>query len=156
VLLGPRVADAFGQADVTLAHAETQAGTPPSMAAISAVVERVAELDLFEAAGRLSAHLDRGLAQLATRPWVAGVTGTGCFRGIQIDLGDGTLLPADQIGHLVRSVAIAGAVVHPGLNGIQLVPPLVATEAEIDELLDCVVTGVEAYLARPAEQVSAS
>ncbi|MEE6281380.1 daptide-type RiPP biosynthesis aminotransferase [Georgenia sunbinii] len=156
VLLGPRVADAFVAADLTPAHAETQAGTPPSMAAISAVIARVQELDLFTSARRLSAHLDLGLRRLTGQPWVADVTGAGCFRGIQIHTDDGELLPAERIGEVVRSIAVAGAVVHPGLHGIQLVPPLVATEAEIDELLDCVVTGVEMYLKGSGVAVTAS
>lgn len=148
VLLGPRVAGAYVEADVTPAHAETQAGTPPSMAAISAVVARMDELDLVSAARDLGDRLDHGLTELAARPWVSAVTGAGCFRGIQIRTPDGGLLPAEHIGDVVRSVARAGAVVHPGLNGIQLVPPLISTREEADELLGCVVTGVEEYLAR--------
>lgn len=146
VMLSRNIAGAFADVDAMPVHAETQAGTPPSMAAIQAVLGRVDELGLFDRAARLSRTLDRGLAELSSRSWVAGVSGTGCFRGVQIYDAQNDLLPPERIDDIVRHVAAAGAVVHPGVHGVQLVPPLIATDEEIDELLDCLATGIERYL----------
>ena len=62
---------------------------------------------------------------------------------------DGLVGPA-TVAALITAVRHAGAVVHPGPGGIQLIPALTYSSAEVTELLGCVRTGVESLLERGA------
>nr|WP_297422758.1 daptide-type RiPP biosynthesis aminotransferase [uncultured Actinotalea sp.] len=148
VVLGHRVAEALVGADAVVVHAETHAGAPTTCAAASAVVRRMEEGDVLQAGQRVADALERGLDVLGDEPWLAGTSGRGCFRGLTLRAADGQLLPPGDVPVVVRHVRDAGALVQPGVHGVQLVPALVYTDAEVDELLDAVATGMSAYLAR--------
>ncbi|MGX1132178.1 adenosylmethionine-8-amino-7-oxononanoate aminotransferase [Streptomyces glaucescens] len=142
------VADAFDTAGAVLTHAETQAGTPATCAAILATVEETRRLDAIAAGRRLAARLDTALDRLVVEePAVTGTTGTGLFRSVRLSGPDGTPLPAPRVPELVAAIREAGAVVHPGPSGIQLIPALTFTDAELDELMCRVADGIAAYVA---------
>src|SRR5699024_10174210 len=90
-------------------------------------------------------------------PEVTALSGRGCFRGITVETSPGEALPSAQVPDLVEAIRAAGAIAHPGVNGVQLVPVLTSTDAEVDELLDCLSRGIATYLraASPAGRASA-
>ncbi|GAQ55206.1 daptide-type RiPP biosynthesis aminotransferase [Streptomyces acidiscabies] len=153
VLLPSALAEPFDAAGDILVHAETQAGTPVTCAAILATVEEMRRLDAVASARRLSGVLDEKLAELlAAEPLVSATTGLGCFRSIRLLTPGGEALPQQEVPGVVAAIRAAGAIVHPSVNGVQILPALVYTDGEVAELLDCVRAGVAAH-ARQAEVV---
>ncbi|MGW6545003.1 daptide-type RiPP biosynthesis aminotransferase [Streptomyces massasporeus] len=147
VITSHRVADAFTDAGALLSHGETQAGTPVTCATIVATIEEMRRLDAVALGRRLSARLDTELARLTDEdPWVAGTTGMGCFRSVRVHKADGSPLAQDRVPALVTAIREAGAIVHPGIHGIQLFPALTYTDADLAELLDCVRRGIAACM----------
>lgn len=142
LVAGPVVA-AFDRAGAFPLHAETQAGTPPSCAAVTATIAEMRASDAVAAAARLSKLLDDRLASFAAaQPAVADTTGVGCFRALRLRQPDGAALPQEQVVPLVDAVRAEGAIVHPGPHGVQLVPAFTYREAELDELFDCLARGL--------------
>lgn len=149
VLVSEPVAAAFERAGVFPVHAETQAGTPPSCAAVSATIEQMHALDAVASATRLSKSLDEALDRfVAEHSLVTATTGVGCFRSLRMRTPDGEPLAQTEVPDLVAAIRQEGAIVHPGLQGIQLVPALTYTEQEVAELLHCVDRGMERYFAQ--------
>jgi adenosylmethionine-8-amino-7-oxononanoate aminotransferase len=127
-----------------LAHAETQGGTAIASAAISATLS---EMDRHGAVGmgrRVSAWLEAGLAHV--HPSVERITGVGCFRSLRLSTPCGQPLPQSEVGRVVAHIRAAGAIVHPGPSGVQLIPALTYEPHEVAELLDCVRRGLSDYL----------
>lgn len=161
ILVGRRIVDAFDRSDQAFVHAETQAGTPVSCAAICAVVDEFARLDAPGNGRRIAAALDTGLTSLAARlPVATSTAGRGLFRTLHVHTEDGALVAAEVVAQLVTAIREAGAVVHPGPGGVQLIPALTYTQAEVEELLGCVERGVTQVVAdrcigrsMPAEQL---
>ncbi|MFJ1708373.1 daptide-type RiPP biosynthesis aminotransferase [Kitasatospora sp. NPDC088346] len=148
VLVAHGVDATFGDADAVFVHAETQAGTPTTCAAILATLEEMRRLDAEALSHRLSARLDTELASLRDRlPRLDVTEGVGCFRYLGFRAPDGGPLSAEDVAGLVAAVREAGAIVHPGPQGIQLIPALTYTDEDLDELLDCVVRGAGAFFA---------
>lgn len=145
VLVSERVAEPFVAADTFVAHAETQAGTAVSAAAVIATIDQMEALDAVGSARRLASGLDARLARLeAEQPDVDGVRGSGCFRAVGVSSA-GEPLTSQQVGELVACVRHAGLVVHPGPSGFQLIPSLVTTESELDEMFDLLGDGLERF-----------
>ncbi|MGW2399685.1 aspartate aminotransferase family protein [Kitasatospora sp. NPDC001664] len=122
-------------------HSATFGGHPLSCAALPPALELTERL---AGHGRtLSARLDDGLARLRARhpEAVREVRGLGLLRGVDLDT------PA-RAGAMVLELAARGLLVSPCLGRpttIRLLPPLVATEAELAEglgLLDAALTAV--------------
>jgi adenosylmethionine-8-amino-7-oxononanoate aminotransferase len=140
------LAEPFDAAGDVFVHGETQAGTPVTCAAILATVEEMRRLDALASARRLSALLDKALEDLAaTEPLVSATTGIGCFRSIRLRTPEGDPLPQQEVPEVVAAIRRAGAVVHPSVNGVQILPALIYTDDELAELLDCVRLGVRAH-----------
>jgi adenosylmethionine-8-amino-7-oxononanoate aminotransferase len=149
VVASHRVADAFTESGAVLMHGETQAGTPAVCAAITATIAEMRRLDAVALGRRLSVLLDAELGRLVREhPLIDGTTGAGCFRSLRMCGPDGTPLPQSDVSALVARIREAGAIVHPGVNGVQLIPALTYTPAELAELLDCVTAGLAAHAER--------
>ncbi|WP_433438836.1 daptide-type RiPP biosynthesis aminotransferase [Nonomuraea sp. CA-141351] len=149
VVVSHQVASAFTTAGSVLAHGETQAGTPVMCAAILATIEEMRRLDAEGMSRRLSALLDTELAALESdHPLVTETTGKGCFRAIRLRTPEGISLPPAEVPAVVTAIRRAGAIVHPGLNGVQLFPALTYTEANLRELMECVRKGLSAHAAQ--------
>lgn len=159
VIVSQRVADAFTEHDAVLSHAETQGATPLTCAAISATIAEMRRLDAVAAGQALGEKLGAGIAELmAEMPQIIGTTGVGCFRSLRIADASGAPLPQHRVPALVAAIRDAGAIVHPGPSGVQLVPALTYSDAELAELLDCVRRGILAHheaeqAATPAEAI---
>lgn len=148
VVVSRQVASTFGDAGAVLSHAETQAGTAVTCATILATIAEMRRLDAVAMGRRLSARLDEELAGLAEHPLVEGTNGMGCFRAIRLRTPDGAMLPQSEVPAVVAAIREAGAIVHPGVNGVQLVPALTYTAEDLSELVNRVRAGLSAYAAR--------
>ncbi|MFF8637240.1 daptide-type RiPP biosynthesis aminotransferase [Streptomyces pilosus] len=148
VIVSRGVADAFQQADAMLTHGETQAGTPATCAAILATIDEMRRLDAVARGRRLAERLDDELTALvAGHALIGSTTGIGLFRSIRVVTPSGEPLPQHQVMDLVARIREAGAIVHPGINGVQLLPPLICGDEDLAELVRRVRTGIEAHAA---------
>ena len=150
VLFGDRVARSFQSQDAVLTHAETQAGGSVPCAAVSATVAEMHRLDAVVRAGSLGTALAAAMSVLVREhARAASSTGTGCFRTLGIVDDAGAPIGGAEVARVVAAVRAAGAIVHPAPGGISLVPALTWSAAELDELMSCVRTGLDAWLSAP-------
>ncbi|HEY8530278.1 MAG TPA: acetylornithine transaminase [Paenibacillaceae bacterium] len=110
-------------------HASTFGGTPIAMAAVTATLETMLELDVPAKAAEAGEYLMRRLRE-ATRdlPNVTEIRGKGLLVGIQC-----THPVADAVAELHRRGLL---VVTAGPEVIRLLPNLLVTREEIDEAVD--------------------
>jgi adenosylmethionine-8-amino-7-oxononanoate aminotransferase len=158
LLVSPAVYGAFEAHNAMLVHAETQAGTPPSCAAIVATLQQFDHLHALANGRRVAGLLDQGLRDLAERnEMVHEVSGSGCFRGLQLRAANGTPFWSHHVTRLIDAIRAHGALVHPGPSAIQLVPPLTLSDGEVSDLLQAVEAGLEEFATsrqRPRASVS--
>jgi adenosylmethionine-8-amino-7-oxononanoate aminotransferase len=146
VVVSHAVAETFEDAGAVVGHGETQAGTAASCAAIIATIGEMHRLDAVARGVALADRLDRALASLVhDEPTVATVTGLGCFRAIGLLGEDGAPLARDRVPHVIEAVREAGALVHAAPDGIQLLPALIYSPDDVDELLAIVRAGLQAF-----------
>ena len=124
-LMSQQVADAISAGD----HGSTYGGNLLACRAALFFLEQLVDEDLLSHIRRAGAHLERGLQDLSTRhpDVVEGLRGAGLIWGIVLKQDAGPVVD----GALTRGLLVnrtAGSVV-------RLLPPLVITEAEIDEAL---------------------
>ncbi|MFJ5546917.1 daptide-type RiPP biosynthesis aminotransferase [Streptomyces sp. NPDC093225] len=148
VIVARSVADAFEEADAMLTHGETQAGTPATCAAILATIDEMRRLDAVARGRRLAERLEDELTQLVSgHALIGATTGVGLFRSIRVVTATGEPLPQTEVMGLVGRIREAGAIVHPGVHGVQLLPALTCGDEDLAELLRRVVAGIEAHAA---------
>jgi adenosylmethionine-8-amino-7-oxononanoate aminotransferase len=148
VIVSHEVAEAFHAPGVLLGHAETQAGTPVVGAAISATVAEMRRLDTPTLSAKLGERLDVELAALAgEEPLVGAATGVGCMRALHLVGADGEPMPQAEVSAVISAVRDAGAILHPGPHSCQIIPALVYSDADLDELLGAVRAGLHAHAA---------
>ena len=97
-------------------------------------MDRVRDLSV-----RLTARLD----ELCDHPLVAGHRGVGLMRAIQLEDTDGAPFSDAQVGMTLESVRKEGALVYASPGGLALLPPLVISDADLDELIACVGRGLD-------------
>jgi adenosylmethionine-8-amino-7-oxononanoate aminotransferase len=90
----------------------------------------------------LAGQLDAALSRLSRHPLVVGMRGVSCFRALELADADGPLGP-DAIRLVVARVREAGALIQPGIGCALLVPSLVYTRAEVQELEANLATGLD-------------
>jgi adenosylmethionine-8-amino-7-oxononanoate aminotransferase len=135
ILVGDRVVQRFDAADATFVHGETQAGSPVAAAAILGTLELAADDDLEARSNALATTLDARLSELLARRPSLRARGRGLFR---------YLGPVADVPSAIEAIRLAGAVVHPGPGGIQLVPQVVTDHDDIDRILTAVESGLRA------------
>lgn len=135
VVVSHEVAAAYERQDAVLLHAETQAGTPASCAAITATLQQFAELDALAAGARTAGRLDGILADLTERiPAVHGTSGAGCFRAVHLRDADGAPFGAEAVLGAIAAIRSHGALVYQGPGCVQLVPMLTSSDQDLDDL----------------------
>ncbi len=122
LITGERLADVLAPGD----HGSTFGGGPVVCAAALAVLEVLEDPELLARVGELGARLAAGLEQL---PHVRSVRGRGLMLACDIDL------PAPEV---VRRALLSQRLVvnATGPATVRLLPPLILTEAEVDEGLE--------------------
>lgn len=133
VIAAPRVAEPFfSHPGVVWRHGYTYTGHATVCAAGLAVLGIYESEPIFERALELEKELEAALASLlGVGPVVAVRGGTGAMAAVQLDPDDLTLAPrvataTRKTGVIVR--AVAG-------NGLQVSPPLVFSQSQVDELV---------------------
>jgi acetylornithine/N-succinyldiaminopimelate aminotransferase len=121
LITGPRLADTLGPGD----HGSTFAGGPVIAAAALVALDICSDPALL---GRVRAHGERLAAGLATLPYVAAVRGRGLM--LAIDVLDGAAAPDLARRALLEQRLVVNAT---GPATIRLEPPLIVSEAEIDD-----------------------
>ncbi len=110
-------------------HGTTYGGNPFATAAVSKVIDLFKELDIVEHVRKVSGYLEEKLKELASKyDFIKEQRGKGLMRGLVID--------GISPGEIVKKAIDEGLIViTAGSNVIRLVPPLVITEAHVDEMI---------------------
>ncbi|MCS4511774.1 aspartate aminotransferase family protein [Xylophilus ampelinus] len=138
VVAGPKAAKIFGPGN----HGTTFGGNPLAMRAGVETLRIMEEDGLVENAATVGAHLKAGLErELAGLPGVKEVRGHGLMLGIELDRPCGVILQRAAEAGLLLSVTADSV--------IRLVPPLILTAAEADQIVAILAPLVKAFLAEP-------
>lgn len=158
LLVGEPIVREFHGHDAVFTHAETQAGTAVTAAAVLATVDEISRIDAVVRGRGVSDGLDRLIAALMTKePRIVAAQGTGCFRALRLsDPECPGPLAQHRVPLLVQSIRRAGAVVHPGPGGIQLIPALTYGPVDLEELGKAIGEGISEHFARATPPVSLS
>ena len=139
----------------TFGHGFT-AGGHPVASAVSLETIRIIEDDgLVERAGEVGAKLQAGLRSLADHPLVGEVRGMALIAAIELvtDKEAKTALPTPgQLGAMVNAnLQEAGIISRAMVDALAFCPPLIITEAQVEEL----VAGVRAALDKTYKELGA-
>ena len=136
VVAGPKAADVLQPGN----HGTTFGGNPLAMRAGIETLRIVQEDGLLDNAAQVGAHLKAALqAALGSLPGVREIRGQGLMLGIELDKPCGALIARAAEAGLLLSVT-ADCV-------LRLVPPLILTRAEADEIVARLTPLVQAFLA---------
>jgi acetylornithine aminotransferase len=108
-------------------HGSTFGGNPVACAAALAVLDTIADAHLLDQVKRVGEHLAHQLDALES-PLVAGSRGSGLWRAVQL-----TRDAAATVEAAARERGLLVNAVKPDV--IRLAPPLILTEAEVDEAM---------------------
>ncbi|MCZ4254138.1 aspartate aminotransferase family protein [Sulfitobacter sp. G21635-S1] len=149
MLCSARIYDTIAAGTGFFQHGHTYIGHPVAAAAGLAVVSELLERDLPAQVRTRGRHLQAALEQrFGQHAHVGDIRGRGLFRGIEFVADRGTKAPLDPalgIAGKVKKAAFAeGLICYPmpgtrdGRHGdhVLLAPPFIATEAELDEMVD--------------------
>ncbi|MFL0387952.1 daptide-type RiPP biosynthesis aminotransferase [Curtobacterium sp. 179-B 9B NHS] len=147
ILVAERVTERFRGNESVFVHAETQAGTPVVGAAISATIDEFERSSVVDQARHLGRTLDAELDAIrAEYPSVLETRGLGNFRAVALADREGEPQREPTVLAGVRhSIRRAGAIVHPGPDGFQLVPALTYTDDDVQTLFAAVRSGLDEY-----------
>jgi len=138
VVAGPRAAHIFGPGN----HGTTFGGNPLAMRAGIETIRIMEEQKLLDNAANVGSHLKGALErELGTVPGVTEIRGQGLMLGIELDRPCGVILNRACDAGLLLSVTADSV--------IRLVPPLILSIAEADEIVAILVPLVKAFLAEP-------
>ena len=136
VVAGPRAANIFQPGN----HGTTFGGNPLAMRAGVETIRIMEEDGLLESAARVGAHLKGALERaLADQPGVKDIRGQGLMIGVEL---------TKPCGALTQRAADKGLLISVTADTvIRLVPPLIMTTAEADEVVAILVPLIQQFLA---------
>ena len=136
VVAGPRAANIFQPGN----HGTTFGGNPLAMRAGVETIRIMEEDGLLESAARVGAHLKGALERaLAVQPGVKDIRGQGLMVGVEL---------TKPCGALTQRAADKGLLISVTADSvIRLVPPLIMTSAEADEVVAILVPLIQQFLA---------
>ena len=136
VLAGPKAADIFQPGN----HGTTFGGNPLAMRAGVETIRIMEEQGLLAHAATLGEHVRAALQrELGQHPGVKEIRGHGLMIGIELDRPCGVLINRAAEAGLLLSVTADRV--------IRLLPPLIMTQAEADEMLGLLLPLVKSFLA---------
>ena len=139
VVVGPRAANIFGPGN----HGTTFGGNPLSVRAGVETIRIMEEEGLLENATQVGEHLQTALlTQLMGVAGVKQVRGKGLMIGVELDRPCGVLVNRCADAGLLLSVTADSVV--------RMVPPLILSVAEADEIVAKLVPLIKAFLAEQA------
>ena len=112
-------------------HGTTYGGNPFAARAVAAVLRLYEELDIPGHVREITPYLERALDSLKEKhPCILERRGRGLMQGLQLD-------DSCRVGGICKKALENGLVViSAGENVLRLVPPLVITESDIDEMAE--------------------
>ena len=120
------------------AHGFTYAGHPVTTAVAMETLRIYEEMDMVGHVQRVGAHMQQVLARFADHPLVGDVRGVGLLTGIEMVQDKATRQlfdPARKLGAMVDRHARANGLITRFIGDrIAFSPPLIVTEAEIDDV----------------------
>ncbi len=131
-------------------HGYTYSGHPLSCAVALKTLEIYERDKLFDHAARVGEYMQQKLAPLAEHELVGEVRGRGLIAAIEIvaNKATGEALPPSAVAYLQQACLDNGLIGRPVAGtSFALCPPLIITEAQVDEMVDALVRGVDATLA---------
>ena len=136
VVAGPKAADIFQPGN----HGTTFGGNPLAMRAGVETIRIMEEDGLLDHAAKVGAHLKAALErEFAGNPGVKDIRGQGLMIGVEL---------AKPCGVLVNRAAEAGLLISVTADSvIRLVPALIMTQAEADEVVGLLAPLVKSFLA---------
>jgi 4-aminobutyrate---pyruvate transaminase len=142
-IINQRVFDAMVDESKKLgnfAHGFTYAGHPVTTAVALETLKIYDEMDMLGHVRRVGAHLQQAVAPLAEHPLVGEVRGVGLMNGIELVADKATRKPFDaavRLGPAVDQYAKKrGLITRFVGDRIVFAPPLIITEAEIDDAVN--------------------
>ena len=117
-------------------HGSTFGGNPVSCAAALAVIDTIADEHLLDSVKRVGEYLADGVAGLRS-PHVVEVRGAGLWRGVVLDTPMSAAVEARA-----RDGGLLVNAVKPDV--LRLAPPLILSEADVDQALPIFAEGMEA------------
>ena len=124
----------------TFGHGYTYAGHPVAAAVALETLRIYKERDIVAKVKAVAPHFQSRLRAFASHPLVGEARGVGLIGAVHLVADKATrrpLPPAEGIGPLVQQAAMArGVIVRAGPDAAFVCPPLIITEAEINELMD--------------------
>ncbi|WP_110709464.1 aspartate aminotransferase family protein [Salinicola sp. CR57] len=140
-------------------HGHTYIGHPMATAAGLAVVQELLERDLVTQVKARGDYLANALAErFGGHPQIGDLRGRGLFRGLEIVADRDTKRPFDPTlgvaGKIKKAAFAEGLICYPmpgtrdGKHGdhVLLAPPFIASEAELDQLVDLLGRAIDAVL----------
>jgi acetylornithine aminotransferase len=138
VVAGPKAANIFQPGN----HGTTFGGNPLAMRAGVETIRIMEEEGLLANAAKVGAHLKEALAnELGKLEGVTDIRGQGLMLGIELDRPCGVLTQRACDAGLLISVTADSV--------IRLVPPLILTVAEADDIVAKLVPAVKQFLSEP-------
>ncbi|HEV7986017.1 MAG TPA: aspartate aminotransferase family protein [Steroidobacteraceae bacterium] len=123
----------------TFGHGFTTSGHPLAMAIALENLKIIEERDLMGQAARVGAFMQRELARLASHPLVGEVRGSGLIAGLELVEDKATKRPFDpqlKLGPKVFALGHEnGLIVRAIGDTIALCPPMIITEAQVQEVI---------------------
>jgi len=131
-------------------HGFTYGGHPIAAAVALECLNIYQERQLPAHAAKVGERLGAGLRKLADHPLVGEVRGAGLMWGVELvaNKADKTPFPREwKVGLLASQQTEANGVTARALNdSVVFAPPLIITEAEVDEVLEAFAKGLDAAL----------
>ncbi len=133
-------------------HGFTYAGHPVGAAIAAEAIRIYHEIDVLGRVERLGGHLRRRLDALSRHPNVGETRSIGFMAGVELVDNDGRRFdPSARAGAEVEKLCRSnGLIIRNMGDTIALCPPYVATEAEIDEIVDILSRSIDAFSDRLA------
>jgi 4-aminobutyrate---pyruvate transaminase len=123
----------------TFGHGFTYGGHPVAAAVALETLKIYEDRDILGHVRRLAPRFQAGVRRLGAHPLVGEARGIGLVGGLELVKNKGTrenFAPADGVASHVAQRALAHGVITRGLGDVvNLCPPLIITDSEIDELL---------------------
>jgi adenosylmethionine-8-amino-7-oxononanoate aminotransferase len=131
------------------AHGHTFAGNPLACAAGHAVIDVINEQNLSEKAVRLGEYLRTKLACLKKYGVIREIRGKGVLLGIELVRDTKSMAPFPELGNELKKTAIEnGIILRVDPSWFAVAPPLIADEADLDEMCHLIDVSLRAALDR--------
>ncbi len=135
-------------AGLNFAHGHTYAGSPVGCAAGLAVINEIVEKDLAARAGKMGTYLAEKLEGLKKYGVVREVRGRGLIRGVEFVKDTNGLQPFPELGMALKKTALQnGLIIRVDPTWFAVVPALVISKDEVDEMCELIDRSLEEALA---------